>query len=681
MKKFLLTLAAAALCSSAALAETVTFDFANNAYGLPNDQNTFVTVPATVTDGGVTLTLNGDESSWRYWNDGLREYNKKNPTLTVTAGEKNITSISWTVKSGVRFALTSGGDAIASWEGSAPSVTLYADVSTSNAAIQTLTVNFGEGGSENPGGGEDNPPVTPGDGGNVTFDFVHSTYGAGPAYTDNSTAYVSDQNVALQDGVYVTFSGDASWRFWNDGIRAYKNKNAEFTVSVPGGKVTSVSWTVKSGATFALKGTTENIISWEGDEESVSFVYTNTESNLALITLTVGYEGGNGENPNQPGGGEEGETTLTFLTSNMNNFTIDNVELPDGLNYVWSWDNQYGAKASAYVNSTRYITDSYLISPEFTLSTEKTTATFSQALNFLNGANRSEFANIYVREGIDGEWKAVEPSAWPAGTDWGFIDNCQLDLSDYAGKNIQIGFRYQSTETVAPTWEVKRLVVEGSLSNTETPDQPDQPGEDDPDDQYKTLTLNVKDAENIEGDFVEESLKEDGSLNAAAHYQPLSSFEIAGYEFSFTTTSENASQQPAYYCTPSTNANTAPTVRLYNGSSMTIISADDVKMTKIQFKGSNLGNNAEFTVNTGEITTDNNALWKGESNLVTVTTNATWRITSMEITYDSATGIADVEEAAEGVAVYYNLQGVRVNNPERGIFVKVQNGKATKVVK
>lgn len=38
-------------------------------------------------------------------------------------------------------------------------------------------------------------------------------------------------------------------------------------------------------------------------------------------------------------------------------------------------------------------------------------------------------------------------------------------------------------------------------------------------------------------------------------------------------------------------------------------------------------------------------------------------------------------EAAEGEAVYYNLQGVRVANPERGIFVKVQNGKAVKVVK
>lgn len=33
-----------------------------------------------------------------------------------------------------------------------------------------------------------------------------------------------------------------------------------------------------------------------------------------------------------------------------------------------------------------------------------------------------------------------------------------------------------------------------------------------------------------------------------------------------------------------------------------------------------------------------------------------------------------------GEAVYFNLQGVKVANPEKGIFVRVQNGKATKVM-
>ena len=41
---------------------------------------------------------------------------------------------------------------------------------------------------------------------------------------------------------------------------------------------------------------------------------------------------------------------------------------------------------------------------------------------------------------------------------------------------------------------------------------------------------------------------------------------------------------------------------------------------------------------------------------------------------------ATMIEATEGEAVYYTLQGVKVNNPSNGMFVKIVDGKATKVV-
>lgn len=44
------------------------------------------------------------------------------------------------------------------------------------------------------------------------------------------------------------------------------------------------------------------------------------------------------------------------------------------------------------------------------------------------------------------------------------------------------------------------------------------------------------------------------------------------------------------------------------------------------------------------------------------------------------TGVEAIGAEEEGEAVYYNLQGVRVENPLHGIFVKVQGGKASKVV-
>ena len=44
-------------------------------------------------------------------------------------------------------------------------------------------------------------------------------------------------------------------------------------------------------------------------------------------------------------------------------------------------------------------------------------------------------------------------------------------------------------------------------------------------------------------------------------------------------------------------------------------------------------------------------------------------------------GIESIAQSQQGEAVYYNLQGVKVVNPENGVFVKVQGGEATKVVK
>lgn len=51
----------------------------------------------------------------------------------------------------------------------------------------------------------------------------------------------------------------------------------------------------------------------------------------------------------------------------------------------------------------------------------------------------------------------------------------------------------------------------------------------------------------------------------------------------------------------------------------------------------------------------------------------------LKITEDPNTGVEAIEVSAEA-PVYFNLQGVKVANPEHGIYVKVVNGEATKVV-
>lgn len=57
----------------------------------------------------------------------------------------------------------------------------------------------------------------------------------------------------------------------------------------------------------------------------------------------------------------------------------------------------------------------------------------------------------------------------------------------------------------------------------------------------------------------------------------------------------------------------------------------------------------------------------------------TWDLNNETVTFKLSTGVASV--ALDNVeAVYYNLQGVKVNNPKNGIYVKVVGNKANKVV-
>ena len=53
---------------------------------------------------------------------------------------------------------------------------------------------------------------------------------------------------------------------------------------------------------------------------------------------------------------------------------------------------------------------------------------------------------------------------------------------------------------------------------------------------------------------------------------------------------------------------------------------------------------------------------------------------TFEIPADYATAIESVAVDANAPVEYYNLQGVKVANPENGLFIKKQGNKATKVI-
>lgn len=143
--------------------------------------------------------------------------------------------------------------------------------------------------------------------------------------------------------------------------------------------------------------------------------------------------------------------------ASQGNFTIDNIKLADGVDFVWKWASAaYGMKASGYVNSTKYDLQSRLKSPAIDLKSAKSAKLmFDQAINFASDMKQE----CKVQISTDGKtWTDLDVQGYPTENSWTFVSST-ADLTKYCGKTIYIGFLYSSTPTGAPTWEVKNFVV------------------------------------------------------------------------------------------------------------------------------------------------------------------------------------------------------------------------------
>lgn len=151
--------------------------------------------------------------------------------------------------------------------------------------------------------------------------------------------------------------------------------------------------------------------------------------------------------------------------NNQGGFEPNNVNLPEGLTFVWT-NNNYGWVASGYKNQA-YEAESWLISPAFKINAgSPATLSFSHALN----KGTKDACGLYVSEDKT-NWTEITVPNWPAGTDWNFISSGDIDLSSYAGKTIYLGFKYASTTSNAPSWEIQELTLKGKGSSDVTPEE------------------------------------------------------------------------------------------------------------------------------------------------------------------------------------------------------------------
>lgn len=167
----------------------------------------------------------------------------------------------------------------------------------------------------------------------------------------------------------------------------------------------------------------------------------------------------------------QGDVFESALTDTQGNWTIVDVTMPEGATYIWSQSSTYGMKASAYINKTNCVSESYLVSPAIVLK-EGSVLTFEHAQKF--AANAAEELTLWIRENGATGWAAqLTIPTFSDGTSWDYVSSGDIDLSAYNGKTIQLGFRYTSSEAAAATWEIKNVKVTNAKAAEEGPELKD----------------------------------------------------------------------------------------------------------------------------------------------------------------------------------------------------------------
>lgn len=271
-------------------------------------------------------------------------------------------------------------------------------------------------------------------------------------------------NVAVTDEAVAAFTFLAEL----EGESIVPANTTSVTIKVTG----NVAWTA-----VPSEGLTLDKASGEGNATITANFAANTEPVAKNYSVIVSTDNTAVEN-------EEFEITFSqaaasteakaypfeeTFASGQGDFTIDNVKLDEGLSYVWKHDasNKY-MKASAYAGSNKE-SESWLISPLVDMSgATNPMLYFSQCINKFFGDVTKE-ATVWIKE-EGGAWAQLAIS-YPEITsgNWSKMTDYTVDIKSYAGKKVQVAFKYTSSTTAAGTWEVKNFKLDEAVTGPVDP--------------------------------------------------------------------------------------------------------------------------------------------------------------------------------------------------------------------
>lgn len=135
---------------------------------------------------------------------------------------------------------------------------------------------------------------------------------------------------------------------------------------------------------------------------------------------------------------------------------------------IWTNSSQYGMVASGFINNTSQASESWLISPEIDLTSgTNCKIILYEAINHIKTGSIADQCQVYacINDGQT-NWQLLTADKRPAGTGWTYQDDT-FDASAFDGKKILLAFKYVSTESSAPSWEIKTVKIKGVESSSQ----------------------------------------------------------------------------------------------------------------------------------------------------------------------------------------------------------------------
>ena len=391
-----------------AQSKTAKFDFTGeSAYGmtlLSGSTKEYNADPTVCTEGDVTLTLNGQTRWWKATNGNELRF-YKGADMTFKVPEGNvITKVELTAKVPAKFESAVGTYANGTWTGSANSVVISTNITEKNTPISSAVVTYQSSSAPM----KKDPALSFSE---TTASGVVGEAFVAPTLTKATTAAV----------VYTS------------------SDEAVATVNAETGEVTLLA----AGATKITATAAEND-EYNGGSASYTLIVTTPALDVVQEPYSESFE------------------------TEFGSFVLDNVNLSEGLSYVWSIDKKYKcAKASAFVNKKNLPSESWLVSPWIELSCAEVERNlyFDHAVSKYFG-NVSEEATLWIKvEG--GDWTQITSIAYPeVPQDKSFspFETQAVSLAGYEGKKIKVGFKYVSTDEAAGTWEIRNFKVSTDVS-------------------------------------------------------------------------------------------------------------------------------------------------------------------------------------------------------------------------